>query len=124
MKATSPIGRSLDQIAVERIRRDPDLSDLLLQEAAQALLDNEVAAARNMLRHLIKGSIGYADLSRRTGTPEKSLIRMFGPRGNPTAANLFSVLAHLQQRAGVRLHVASERIKRRDGARPRSGRAA
>jgi hypothetical protein len=37
--------------------------------------------------------------------PPKSLMRMFGPRGNPTASNLFSVLAHLQRRDQVRLQI-------------------
>ena len=32
---------------------------------------------------------------------------MFGPRGNPQAKNLFSVLGYLQKRAGVRLRVAA-----------------
>jgi hypothetical protein len=33
---------------------------------------------------------------------------MFGPRGNPQAKNLFSVIGYLQKRAGVRLRVAGE----------------
>jgi hypothetical protein len=41
-----------------------------------------------------------------TGAPPKSLIRMFGPCGNPQARNLFSVIGYLQKRAGVRLHVS------------------
>jgi len=41
-----------------------------------------------------------------TGAPPKSLIRMFGPRGNPQAKNLFSVIGYLQKRAGVQLSVA------------------
>jgi hypothetical protein len=41
-----------------------------------------------------------------TGAPPKSLIRMFGPRGNPQAKNLFSVIGYLQKRAGMRLRVA------------------
>jgi hypothetical protein len=32
-------------------------------------------------------------------------MRMFGPKGNPTAANLFGVIAALQHKTGVRLHV-------------------
>jgi hypothetical protein len=32
-------------------------------------------------------------------------MRMFGPRGNPTASNLFSVLAHLQRRDRVHLQI-------------------
>jgi hypothetical protein len=30
---------------------------------------------------------------------------MFGPRGNPQARNLFSVIGYLQRRAGIELHV-------------------
>ena len=49
--------------------------------------------------------MGYAELSRCTGTPEKSLVRMFGPTGNPTAANIASVLYELQRYGRVRLRV-------------------
>lgn len=34
-----------------------------------------------------------------------SLIRMFGPRGNPQARNLFNVIGYLQKQVGVQLHV-------------------
>jgi DNA-binding phage protein len=59
----------------------------------------EFNTARNLVRNVIKGSIGYAELSRRTGTPEKSLIRIFGPNGNPTAANISDVFLHLSRAA-------------------------
>ena len=39
---------------------------------------------------------------------------MFGPRGNPQAKNLFSVLEYLQKRAGVQAHVT---LARRCGGR-------
>jgi len=42
-----------------------------------------------------------------TGAPAKSLIRMFGPRGNPQAKNLFAVIGYLQKKAGLRLRVAA-----------------
>jgi hypothetical protein len=48
----------------------------------------------------------FEKLGEATGAPPKSLIRMFGPRGNPQAKNLFSVISYLQKRAGVRFHVA------------------
>ena len=35
----------------------------------------------------------------------KSLIRMFGSRGNPQARNLFGIIGYLQKQAGVQLHV-------------------
>jgi hypothetical protein len=34
---------------------------------------------------------------------------MFGPRGNPQAKNLFSVIGYLQKRAGVQLCVLTLR---------------
>ncbi len=46
------------------------------------------------------------------GAPSKSLIRMFGPRGNPQARNLFGVIGYLQKRDGLALRVVSEPRKR------------
>ena len=59
-----------------------------------------------ILRDYIKATVGFEKLGEATDTPPKSLIRMFGPRGNPQARNLFSVIGYLQKRAGVRFHVA------------------
>src|SRR4051812_29283798 len=95
-KLTIPFG----EIVEARVRREPAFAAGLLQEAAQCMLNGEISAARSLVRDVIKGSIGYAELSRRTGTPEKSLVRMFGPGGNPTAENLLNVFSHLQQFGG------------------------
>ena len=37
--------------------------------------------------------------------PAKSLMRMFGPKGNPQAKHLFDVIATLQQAEGVQFQV-------------------
>jgi len=37
----------------------------------------------------------------------KTLHQMFGPKGNPTAAKLFDVVACLQEYEGVRLQVVA-----------------
>ena len=37
--------------------------------------------------------------------PPKSLMCMFGPQGNPTAANLSGVIGALQEATGVHLEV-------------------
>ena len=49
----------------------------------------------------------HAQNLKATGAPAKSLIRMFGPRGNPQAKNLFSVIGYLQKKAGLHLRVAA-----------------
>lgn len=112
-----PLTSRFEDTAASLVRQDPLFARGLLEEAVQAMLGGEVPLARNLLRHVIKGTIGYRELSRRTGTPEKSLIRMFGPRGSPTAANLFAVLAELQRHAGVQLTVTAAPVARR---RPRA----
>jgi DNA-binding phage protein len=101
--------------------RDPEFARALLQEAVQALLADDVTAVRGLIRDVIKGSIGYAELSHCTGTAEKSLVRMFGASGNPTAANLFAVLTDLQQYSGVSFQVAAARCPMRKKPRRRTG---
>lgn len=119
----SPVGRSMHEIVQARAAGDRDFVGALLQEAGELLLGGELAAARSLIRDAIKGSMGYADLSRRTGTPEKSLVRMFGPSGNPTAANLASVLCELQRHSHLRLRVRSEPVPARTAARRASAAA-
>ena len=61
---------------------------------------SKLRATGSTLRDYIKATIGFEKLREATGTQPKSLIRMFGPRGNPQAKNLFSVLGYLQRQAG------------------------
>ena len=115
----SPIGRSFNELVQYRVGREPAFAGVLLEEAVQCMLAGELPTARSLIRDAIKGSIGYAELSRRTGTPEKSLMRMFGPTGNPTAANMASVRHELQRHGRVRLRVRSEPAPGRRQARKR-----
>lgn len=120
----SPIGREFSEIVMERAARETMFVAALLEQAVERLLSGDLPTARSLLRDVIKGAIGYSELSRRTGTPEKSLIRMFGPTGNPTAANLASVLKQLQRNSQLRLRVHSELVTGRGAGRnsQRSGR--
>jgi len=70
------------------------------------MLSGDVDTGKTILRDCIKATVGFEKLGEATGAPSRSLIRMFGPRGNPQTKNLFNVIGYLQKRAGVRLHVA------------------
>jgi len=63
----------------------------------------------------IKATAGFEKLGAETGASAKSLIRMFGNRGNPQARNLSAVLGHLQERAGLKLRVTATRLARKSG---------
>jgi DNA-binding phage protein len=92
----------------KRIATDQAFADALLREGIDCMLAGDVEPGKAILRDYIKSTVGFETLGRETGTQPKSLIRMFGPRGNPQARNLFNVIDCLQRHAGVRLHVAAE----------------
>ncbi len=88
-----------------RIEADPEYRAALFKEAVQTLIEGDVGTARAVLRDFINATIGFEKLAAATGTPVKSLMRMFGPKGNPTAANLFAVIHVLQKKTRVHLEV-------------------
>lgn len=98
--------RSFKTTVMERAGRDPAFRRALLAEALNALLDGDVDTGKSVLRDYINAGVGFTTLAAAVGTPPKSLMRMFGPGGNPTARNLFAVIAYLQRDLGVTLAVA------------------
>jgi hypothetical protein len=70
-----------------------------------------------ILRDYIKATIGFEMLGAETGTPPKSLMRMFGRSGNPQARNLFGIISYLQKQAGIELRVTRGQSDRSDQTR-------
>ena len=87
------------------IDQDPEFGFEVLRGAVQALLDNDLATGRSVLRNYVNATIGFGPLSEVTGLQEKSLMRMLSAKGNPVASNLFAVIWALQEFNGVRLEV-------------------
>jgi DNA-binding phage protein len=90
-----------------RVRRDRKFRRGLLRDAIEALLAGESALGREILRDYINATVGFPTLAEKTGLHVKTLHQMFGPKGNPTAANLFQIIACLQQHEGVQLRVVA-----------------
>jgi hypothetical protein len=88
-----------------RAAREPAFRKALFQEAVQALLQGDTDEGRAALRAYINATIGFERLSKVLGKPPKSLMRMFGPGGNPTAENLLGVIGALQAETGVHLKI-------------------
>jgi hypothetical protein len=98
--------KSFKSLVQGHVQKDKKFAEALLREGVDAMLSGDVDTGKTILRDYIKATVGFEKLGEATDTPPKSLIRMFGPRGNPQAKNLFSVIGYLQKRAGVRLHLA------------------
>src|SRR3954465_8726539 len=98
--------RRFKELVQKRVREDPEFGAALLREGIDTMLTGDVDTGKAILRDYIKATVGFEKLGEATGTPAKSLIRMFGPRGNPQAKNLFTVISYLQKHAGLELHAA------------------
>jgi DNA-binding phage protein len=102
--------KSFKELVQRHVAADPAFGEALLREAVDTMLAGDVETGKAVLRDYIKATIGFEKLGEATGTQPKSLIRMFGPRGNPQARNLFSVLGYLQRQAGLELHVTVQPV--------------
>lgn len=100
-----PLTRSFKETVQARARRDKAFRKALLIEAIEALLADDIETGKAILRDYINATVGFEKLSKQTGAPAKSLMRMLGPRGNPKASNLFSIIHGLQKTSGVHLRV-------------------
>lgn len=99
--------RDFKETVLARVQADPKYRDALLREGIEYMLAGNVDTGKAILRDYIKATVGFEKLGTDTGSSPKSLIRMFGPSGNPQARNLFSVISHLQRYAGLTLHVTA-----------------
>jgi hypothetical protein len=97
--------KSFQYLVHRQVKTDKKFAEALLREGIDAMLSGDMETGKTILRDYIKATVGFEKLGEATGAPPKSLIRMFGPRGNPQAKNLFNVIGYLQKRAGLQLHV-------------------
>ena len=92
-----------------RAQRDPDFRHALLREAVECVINGELATGKAVLRDYVNATVGFQDLEKRTQIPAKSLMRMLGPKGSPSAANLSSILTALQKTEGIRFELSLKR---------------
>jgi len=115
--------RDFRETVQARVKRDPAFREKMLREAIESLLSGEVALGKEILRDFINATVGFPRLAAKTNIPVKSAHRMFGPRGNPTARNLFQIVAFLQHAEGVQLEDRPARGWSRTVQRKRKSRA-
>jgi hypothetical protein len=101
-----PLTRSFKQTVQARIEKDPAFREELLKEGVQCLLAGDLETGKAVLRDYINGTVGFEKLAGLTHKPTKSLMRMWGPNGNPQARNLFELIGHLQKAEGLHFELS------------------
>lgn len=101
--------RSFNDTVRARAQRDPDFRLALIREAVEKLIGGDVEAGLSILGNYVNATIGYKTLAERTGKNPKSLIRMLGSQGNPTAENLFNIIAQLSKQEGLEFDIRARR---------------
>ena len=97
--------KSFKETVRARAQRDPDFRLALIREAIENLVDGDVETGLSILGDYVNATVGYKTLAERTGKNPKSLMRMLGPAGNPTAENLFSVIVQLKEQEGLEFDI-------------------
>ena len=88
-----------------RAQRDPSFRLALIEEAIESLLEGDLDSGRSILGNYINATMGYPTLAELTGRSTKSLARMLGPKGNPTATNLFGIISTVKEQEGVEFDI-------------------
>jgi hypothetical protein len=88
--------RDFKETIQARVKRDPAFR-------------GDVETGKAVLRDYINATIGFKELGGLIDKSPKSLMRMFGTKGNPQARNLFEIIGCLLKREGLRFEVRAVR---------------
>jgi DNA-binding phage protein len=100
-----PLTRDFKETVQARLARDAAYRRELLREGIECLLGGDLDTGKAILRDYINATLGFNGLSAVTNISAKSLMRMFGPKGNPQARNLLQVIVQLQRAEHLNLRV-------------------
>ena len=104
-----PLTHDFKETIRARAQRDAKFRQALLREAVECYLHGDLETGKAVLRDYVNATLGFQELEERTDIPAKSLMRMLGPKGSPSAANLSSILTALQKTEGVHFELTVRR---------------
>src|SRR3978361_2098269 len=96
-----PLTNDFKETIRARAQREPAFRQALLREAVECILNGDLETGKAVLRDYVNATVGFQGLEKRTRIPAKSLMRMLGPKGSPSAADLSNILTALQKSEGV-----------------------
>jgi DNA-binding phage protein len=103
-----PLTKNFDETVREVLQTSKTFRAALLREAVGCMVSGDVETGKSVLRQYINGTVGFVKLGKDLNRNPKTLMRMFSPKGNPQARNLFEIVAHLQKLEGTILEVVEK----------------
>ena len=94
----------------ERAQKDARFRRALLSEAIEMMIGGETELGQKIIRNYINATVGFETLAKETHISKTSLMRMFGPKGNPSSKNLFGVIAKLAKAEGVNFSLKAKPV--------------
>jgi len=104
-----PLTHNFKETIQARVKREPKFRQALLREAVESYLNGDLETGKAVLRDYVNATLGFQALEEQTEIPAKSLMRMLGPKGSPSAANFSSILSALKANEGVRFEISLRR---------------
>lgn len=93
------------ETVAKRATEDPEFRQALLRDAINELITGDLDVAKLLLRDYINAGAHFVTLARRLKKNSKSIQRMLGPSGNPTAENLTALLKEIQKLEGIKVEI-------------------
>jgi DNA-binding phage protein len=101
-----PLTHDFKETIRDRAQRDRDFRQALLREAVECVINSDLPTGKAVLRDYVNATVGFQGLEKHTHIPAKRLMRVLGPKGTPSAANLSSILTALQKTEGVQFAIS------------------
>lgn len=94
--------RDFKETVAKRAEEDSEFRYALLLNAINELLTGDLDIAKILLRDYINASPQFEAVAKEMNKNTKSIQRMLGPNGNPTAENLTALLKAVQKLEGIK----------------------
>ena len=93
--------RDFKKTITKRSNKEPEFRHALLLNAINELLSGNLDIAKMLLRDYVNASPQFDAVAKEMKKNTKSIQRMLGPHGNPTAENLTTLLKAVQKLEGI-----------------------
>ncbi len=105
-----PLIRDFRETVKRRAEKEPEFRIGMLQDAIEALFNNDLDTGKVMLRAYVNATIGFNKLAAELGKEPKTLIQMLSAKGNPGTQSLFSIIEYLKNNEGVEFNLTVGKI--------------